>query len=110
MSLQQQGLIEIDPLTAKNWLEKGEAILVDVREEEEHAEEHLNGALLLPMSDFEPEQFPTNTGKKVIVYCLAGVRSAAIGRKMLTSGQFVIFNLTGGIRAWKAAELPTVKP
>jgi rhodanese-related sulfurtransferase len=37
-------LREVDPPTVKAWLDCGEALLVDVREEDEHARKHIAGA------------------------------------------------------------------
>lgn len=102
-----QEVIEIDALQAEALVRGGEAILVDVREEEEWVEERVPYAILSPMSDFDAATFPTVAGKKVVVMCLAGVRSAAVVRKLVQSGHSLAFNLKGGIEAWKEAGLVT---
>lgn len=107
MSSVEIGLIELEPTTVHSMLELGEAILVDVREEEEFAEERIAGSLLLPMSDFEVEQWPQVAGKTVIISCLGGVRSAAVARKLMASGHKWATHLKGGLNAWKDAGLPT---
>ncbi|TAN55312.1 MAG: rhodanese-like domain-containing protein [Magnetospirillum sp.] len=108
MSASEIGLIELEPETVKAMLDSGEAVLVDVREEEEFAEDHIQGSLLSPMSDFEVETWPSVPGKKVIISCLGGVRSAAIARKLIASGQGWAIHLKGGLNAWRDAGLPTV--
>lgn len=108
MSASEIGLIELEPETVKAMLDSGEAILVDVREEEEFAEDHIEGSLLSPMSDFEVETWPSVPGKKIIISCLGGVRSAAIARKLIASGQGWAIHLKGGLNAWRDAGLPTV--
>lgn len=108
MSASEIGLIELEPETVKAMLDSGEAVLVDVREEEEFAEDHIEGSLLSPMSDFEVETWPSVPGKKVIISCLGGVRSAAIARKLIASGQGWAIHLKGGLNAWRDAGLPTV--
>lgn len=107
MSSVEIGLIELEPATVQNMLDSGEAILVDVREEEEFAEERIAGSLLLPMSDFEVENWPSVPGKTIIISCLGGVRSAAVARKLMASGHKWATHLKGGLNAWKDSGLPT---
>lgn len=70
MSILNSALIELDPATVNTLLQSGEAVLVDVREDEEFAEEHIAGSQLYPMSDFEVDKWPSYPGKKVIISCL----------------------------------------
>ena len=42
--MDEHRLREVDPPTLKAWLDCGEALLVDVREEDEHARKHIAGA------------------------------------------------------------------
>lgn len=108
MSISEIGLIELEPTQVKAMLDAGEAVLVDVREDEEFAEERIEGAVLSPMSDFEVETWPSFPGKKVIISCLGGVRSAAVARKLIASGQGWAIHLKGGLNAWRDAGLPVV--
>jgi len=108
MSATDVGLIELEPEAVKALLDAGKAVLVDVRENDEYAEEHIAGSLLYPMSDFEIETWPGVAGKKVIISCLGGVRSAAVARKLIASGQGWATHLKGGLNAWRDAGLPTV--
>lgn len=108
MSVVNSSLIELDPATVNTLLANGEAVLVDVREEEEYAEEHIAGSLLHPMSDFELDKWPSFPGKKVIISCLGGVRSAAIGNKLIGAGHGWVTHMKGGLNAWKDAGLPTI--
>jgi len=108
MSLSEIGLIELEPTQVKALLDAGEAVLVDVREDDEFAEEHIEGSVLSPMSDFELETWPSFPGRKVIISCLGGVRSAAVARKLISAGQGWAIHLKGGLNAWRDAGLPTV--
>ncbi|CAA7620530.1 rhodanese-like domain-containing protein [Magnetospirillum sp. UT-4] len=107
MSILNAGLIELEPSVVRAMLDAGEAILVDVREEEEFAAERIAGSILSPMSDFEIETFPVATDRKIIISCLGGVRSAAIGRKLLQAGQPWVIHMKGGLNAWKDAGFAT---
>jgi len=91
----------------KTWLDRNEIVLVDVRETSEYELEHIAGALLLPLSSFDPEVFPTLPGKKLVLHCAVGKRSEAAGKMLLKEGHAEVIHMTGGIEAWKAAGYAT---
>jgi rhodanese-related sulfurtransferase len=48
--------------------------------------------------------------KEIIIYCRSANRSYIAGNLLFENGyQGVVYNMVGGINAWKAAGLPTVK-
>ena len=100
-------LHEVEVTTLKVWMEGGEAVLIDVRETPEYASEHIPGARLLPLSTFDPARVPQEAGKKVVVHCVMGMRSAQAGQKLLDAGYPTVYNFRGGIQAWKEAGYPT---
>lgn len=91
----------------KDWLDRNEILLVDVRETSEYEAEHIAGALLLPLSSFDAEFFPTLPGKKIVLHCAVGKRSEAAGKMLLNEGHAEIIHMTGGMDAWKAAGYAT---
>lgn len=93
---------EIEPKTAEAWVRAGEAILIDVRDPDESARERIEGALLVPLSRFDPAAIPA--GKKVVLHCRTGRRSAEALARLTPGAQ--AFHIRGGIEAWKAAGLP----
>lgn len=96
-----------DVKQVKDWLDRNEIVLVDVRETSEYELEHIAGALLLPLSSFDPELFPTLPGKKLVLHCAVGKRSEAAGKMLLNEGHESIIHMTGGMDAWKAAGYAT---
>jgi addiction module HigA family antidote len=96
-----------DAKTVKEWYDRNEILLVDVRETSEFEIEHIPGALLLPLSSFDAEFFPTLPGKKIVLHCAVGQRSAAAGKMLIKEGHHDVIHLTGGIEAWKAAGYAT---
>ena len=96
-----------DAKTVKDWYDRNEILLVDVRETSEFEIEHIPGALLLPLSSFDAEFFPTLPGKKIVLHCAVGKRSAAAGEMLIKEGHRDVIHLTGGIEAWKAAGYAT---
>jgi rhodanese-related sulfurtransferase len=91
------------------WLERGEALLIDVREPSEYAAEHIPDARLLPLSTFDPVRVPQEAGKKVVLHCVMGMRSAQAGQKLLDAGFTTVYNFRGGVQAWKDAGYATAR-
>ena len=47
----------VDPMTAHDWLENNEAIVIDVREPHEYQESHIPGAHLIPLGTMYRDQY-----------------------------------------------------
>ena len=99
---------DVEATTLKRWLEQGEALLIDVREPSEYAAEHIPEAQLLPLSTFNPARVSQEAGKKVVLHCVMGMRSAQAGQKLLDAGFTTVYNFRGGVQAWKDAGYATV--
>jgi rhodanese-related sulfurtransferase len=99
-------LIELDPAEVNARLERGEAVLVDVREPNETAAERIPGAHLMPLSQFDPAALPQGD---VVLTCLGGKRSAMAVAKCRAAGVPVKTHMRGGLTGWKAAGLPTTR-
>lgn len=98
---------EVEAYELKLWLDAGDALLVDVREAHEYEIERIAGAMLMPLSFFDAEAFPVLPGKKLVLMCAIGKRSAAAAKQLINAGFDEAINLKGGINAWKEAGLPT---
>lgn len=101
-------LHEVDAQTLSEMSRRGEAVIIDVRMPEEYACERIPGALLMPLSTFEPAALPTG-GKRLVLHCAAGRRSAMAAGKLLAHGAAEAWHLKGGLAAWKADGLPTIR-
>ena len=100
-------LPESDAATAKAWMDQRDAVLLDVREANEFEFENVPGSVLLPLSFLDADTFPPITDRKLIVMCAIGKRSAAAQKQLAASGIPNLYNLTGGIDAWKKAGYET---
>jgi len=80
--------------------------LIDVREPNEYAAERIHGAVLFPLSTFDPHALPKNVD--IIFQCGTGKRSGMAVAKAQAAGLRHSAHLAGGIQAWKAAGLPTI--
>lgn len=101
MSLQK-----IDAAALKRQLDAGTAILVDIREPDEYAREHIVGARLVPLSGFDRHDLDRDHDKAVVFHCKSGNRTAANASRILAKGFSNAYVLDGGIDGWKAAGLP----
>jgi rhodanese-related sulfurtransferase len=94
---------EVEPACLLADYSRGDLLLVDVREPDEYADEHVPGALLLPLSRFDAAALPAAPGKRLALLCLTGKRSAEAGRRLAATGLTGIEHVRGGLLAWKAA-------
>lgn len=101
---------EIGPEAVLALLEARAVLLVDVREPHEFEAEHIAGAVLLPLSRFEPELFPLIAGRQVVLHCAIGKRSLAAARMLRAAGHERVTHMEGGLKAWKEAGLETELP
>ena len=92
---------QIDPATAIEWQANGEAVIVDVREAHEHAAGHIPGAILNPLSSFDPSRIPADPAKHLVFHCQGGMRCGPAAERMMAAGHTGPINrLRGGFAAW----------
>lgn len=93
----------IDPKTLKSWLDKNEAVLIDVREPLEYKESYIEKAINIPLSQLlvKIHEIPNLRKKKIVIQCKAGIRSM-MGCQALEKDGFEenMWNLEGGIYTW----------
>ena len=97
----------LTPEEVERGLAEGSMVLVDVREPNETALERFPGAVLVPLSAFDPAAIPTPNGREVVFACRSGRRSVTASLAAQEQGFAYGSHLAGGILAWKAAGLPT---
>ncbi len=93
------------PLELQSLLPTG-CCLIDVREPIEHAEEHIEGARLIPLGEIDRRTQEIDRSKPLVVTCRSGKRGAEALKKLEALGFTGARNLEGGVLAWKAAGLP----
>lgn len=100
-------LATVSPAETRRLVEQG-AVLVDVREPDEHARENVPGARLLPLSGLDSTELAVPPGTPVIFHCRSGARTAAnASRLRAKAGEGCdAYMLEGGLDAWKRAGLP----
>lgn len=89
-----------------------DAQILDVRTPAEWNEGIIEGATMANIyeKDFEAQLAKLDKEKPVAVYCKVGGRSGQVMAKMQELGFKEVYNLNGGMDAWKGAKKPTVNP
>lgn len=96
----------VDSDTLAAWLERGEAVLVDVREEPFFRAAHIPGARSVPFSRFDGAELAAQDGRRLVISCEMGVLSERAAARVQDAGHGDVFHLAGGIRAWQGAGRP----
>lgn len=76
-------------------------VIVDVRREDEYAEGHIPGAILIPnesIVDTPPEELP-DFDQIILIYCRSGRRSKEAAQKLADMGYSNVYEF-GGIITW----------
>ncbi|MBC7585141.1 MAG: rhodanese family protein [Tardiphaga sp.] len=100
-------LPHISPEKARQMVASG-AVLVDIREADEHARSRIAQARHEPLSKLGAID-PGADAPAVIFHCKSGGRTAANVERLASSTDCEAFILEGGIEAWKSAGLPVVE-
>lgn len=87
------------------------SVILDVRTSDEFESGHLDNAVNINFynEDFKSSLSKLDKSKTYFVYCKSSGRSSKACNMLSEFGFEKIYNLTGGIDAWKAAGLSTVK-
>lgn len=90
--------------------EAGHALLVDIREPEEHANGVAPGAQLLPMRQLPARLAELPRDRPVLLICNTQNRSRAVWQALRERGYTNVRYVEGGMSEWARRGLPLVKP
>jgi rhodanese-related sulfurtransferase len=98
--LETEATPALDPKGAADSLWRGEAVLLDVREDDEWEKQHVEGSLHLPYHDLHdgvPNEV-RDAGKPIAVACSAGIRSSLAASLLRRAGvEQVVHVADGGV-------------
>lgn len=102
----------VDLDTARAEFEAGRAVLIDIREPEEHATGVAAGARLLPMSQLRSRlaEIPADPGQPVLLICNTQNRSGALLNALREHGYPHVRYVHGGMSDWVRRGWPVVPP
>jgi rhodanese-related sulfurtransferase len=101
-------LHKLSPEAVRARLEAGRAVLVDIREPDEFARRHIEGAQSQPLSAWERAHLAIDPGADVIFTCRSGMRTAGACDRLAARVSGDAFVLDGGLDAWTRAGLPVI--
>lgn len=113
-SIGQEGTEKIN-LPAVEFAEKMQAIptapIIDVRTPEEFKQGHIQNAVNINWngSDFSAQMAKFDKSQPIFIYCLSGGRSGSASAQLRSEGFKEIYELTGGMMAWRSAKMPETK-
>jgi rhodanese-related sulfurtransferase len=97
-------LPHISPSDAKALMDRG-AILIDIRDPDEHVRERISAARNVPMSKLCNGSLGAD-GATIVYHCRSGNRTGMNAPMLAKAAEADAFILDGGIEAWKKAGLP----
>lgn len=104
----QIGYGDVSVEDAKTLIEsRPNLIILDVRTQEEYDDGHIEGALLIPVSELEDRLDEISKNSEILVYCRTGNRSSNAVNILTKNGFTKIFHMVDGITAWIKAGYAT---
>ena len=92
---------QLTPQQLKEWMHSGkDFLLVDIREGWER-EAYNIGGIHIPLGELMSRSKELPSGKEVVLYCEKGISSVIAIQRLEERGMDNLFNLTGGMKAWK---------
>jgi rhodanese-related sulfurtransferase len=106
-----QGIPRIYPQDLTQMINREEAIVIDVRDNNAFAKGHIIGSINIPhtMMDKQMDKLQKYQGKPIVIVCHNGQTAPQEGVKLRKQGLEKIFFLSGGLVAWQEAGLPLTK-
>lgn len=111
----KQEVENLNPDQVASELEKGDALLVDVREPQERETASIPGAISAPRGMLEFYADPSlpyhreefDQDRRIILHCASGGRSALAAKTLKDMGYTNVAHLDGGLKGWQESGHPT---
>ena len=106
-----RGFNSVNPAMATQLINRENAIILDVREDNEYRDGHIVNSVHIPLSYLNDrlKELEKHKGKPIIVGCRSGQRSSQACNVLKKQGFDAVYNLSGGIMGWKNDNLPLTK-
>lgn len=88
---------------AQEMWEKQEAIIIDVRTQEEYDQGHIPGISLIPLDQLKTRLGEVPKEQKVLIICRSGSRSLQATELLRDKGFTNVYNITEGMNRWKGS-------
>lgn len=109
-TMQRMGA-KLTPLQATQVINQGKTLILDVRSPADFATGHIRDAKNIPLKELKARiaELDKFKARPVIVVCAKGLQSAKATAQLKKEGYTEAASLLGGLDAWQAQGLPTVK-
>lgn len=106
-----QGFKTLKPAELTPLINRDNALVVDIRAQNDFQQGHVSGSKNVLMSQFDPENKQLAAAKSlpVVVVCKTGMTAGGAAKRLAKAGFEKVYVLDGGIEGWRAAGLPLVK-
>ncbi|MEE8119000.1 MAG: rhodanese-like domain-containing protein [Gammaproteobacteria bacterium] len=110
IKLAMRGFRNVEPADAVRLINDG-AIVLDFRAAEIYRKAHIINARNIELDALlqDPEKLLRNIEQPVITCCDTGITGRRAATRLATVAKSSVFNLKGGMAAWKRENLPTTK-
>ncbi len=108
--LRMQNAAAVGPQEAIRLMNQGATVL-DIRNQQAYAEGHINGARHFEAAEIlkAADALKRYKERALIIYCDRGTVAPAAVRTLSRHGFTKVFNLRGGLAAWRAQNLPLAR-
>ena len=97
--------IEVTPQRTRELLDGGEAVVVDVREDYERAEGHIEGSRHIELERLASQAETLPKDQPIVFQCRLGARSAMAAQAFRAAG-YDAWSMAGGLQRWDEEGLP----
>ena len=106
-----RGIKEVDCAAALQLINHKNALVLDVREDEEYKLGHILNSTLIPFGKLNARagELEKYREQPIVVVCRSGNRSGAACAELGKRGFAHAYHLAGGVIAWQKANLPLKK-
>lgn len=105
------GVQELSPMEATRKMNHEKAVMLDVRTVKDYKEGHILNAINIPIDTMttDNKELVKYKDRPVILCCRMGTDSVRASRLLKQQGIEQLYNLKGGLQAWRNANLPLLR-
>lgn len=90
----------LSPKEVLEYIEHGDAVIIDIRDRESFLRGHIPGAFSMPYDTFDEHARILDEYNTIILCCERGATSLLLGRRLSEKGHHVL-SVGGGMDAWR---------
>ena len=101
----------LSPQGAVGMINRDDAVVVDLRKEDEFRQGHIAGSINVPFDQLDNRlsELKAQGDRPLILVCENGSRAGPAGRHLNSQGLDSIWRISGGLSAWRGEKLPVVQ-